>query len=75
MKIIKFLGLFCGFIANVNLNELLSKIDYKLILSLYSLENKTFFDTICQFIIIWIKIMTGVNLYKLQDCLRIFGVM
>jgi len=75
MKIIKFLGLFTGILANINLNALLTKIDYKLILSLYLGENQSFYDMICLFMTIWIKILTGVNLYNLEESLRIFGVM
>ena len=75
MKIIKFLGLFTGILANINLNALLTKIDYKLILSLYLGENQSFYGMICLFMTIWIKILTGVNLYNLEESLRIFGVM
>ena len=75
MKIIKFLGLFTCLIANVNLNTLLSKIDYEVILTLYLGNNETLFGIFCFFIDFYIKIITGVNIYNLEESLRIFGIL
>lgn len=75
MKIVYYLGLFTGLIANVNLNVCLSKIDYKLILTLYLGEKTAFLETFCIFINLFIKITTGVNIYNLEESLRVFGIL
>ena len=75
MKIVYYLGLFTGLIANVNLNVCLSKIDYKLILTLYLGEKTAFLEIFCIFINLFIKITTGVNIYNLEESLRIFSIL
>lgn len=75
MKIVYYLSLFTGLIANVNLNEYILKIDYKPILNLYLGEKTSFLETICIFINLFIKITTGVNIYNLEESLRVFCIL
>ena len=74
MKWIEILGVFSGIYANVNLNDMFTKVDYQLYLGLYLADNESFLKMICFFINLYIKILTGVNIYDLEQCLRIFGV-
>ena len=75
MRVLKLFGLITGFISNINLNELFSKIDYKLFLGVYLGNNESFYGIICIFINLYIKIFTGVNIYNLEESLKIFGIL
>lgn len=74
MKWYEILGLFVGIVGNVNLNEMLLKIDYEVYLGLFLADKEVFSKLMCFFIDLYIKMLTGVNILDLEQCLRIFGV-
>jgi len=74
MKWVEILGFLAGFIANGYFYELLTKIDYQVFLGLYLPKNEPIYKIISIFISFIINIICGVNIYDLQKCLRIFGV-
>lgn len=74
MKWVEILGLFSGIIVNRDLGVFISKMDYQAILGLYLGNNTWFVDYMCIFMNLFIKILTGVNIYELESCLRLFGV-
>ena len=74
MKWVEILGLFTCLIANGYFYKFFLKIDYQAILSLFLPQNKEFYEVILIFVNFFINVITAVNVYDLNSCLRIFGV-
>lgn len=69
-----FLCLLGTFFSNAQINELFSKVDYQVFLGLYLQNESNLYDFIAIIFDIFIYYITGVNIYDLQSCLRIFGI-
>ena len=74
MKWFEILVLFTCLISNGDFHNFFTKIDYQPILGLFLSQNEDIYKVIIIFIVFINNIITGVNLYDLQSCLRIFGV-
>ncbi len=72
--IIKILSLFACLVANEYFYKFFLKVDYQAFLGVYLTDNQSNFDFVVMFINFIINIITGVNIYDLESCLRIFGV-
>ena len=74
MKWYNYLGITTGIIINLNINNVLNNVDKKIFLSLFINSDVSFLDIYFVFINMFIKIFTGVNLYNLNESLRIYGI-
>ena len=74
MKWYNYLGISTGIIINLNINNVLNNVDKKIFLSLFINSDVSFLDIYFVFINMFIKIFTGVNLYNLNESLRIYGI-
>lgn len=74
MKWFEILGLFTCLISNGYFYKFFTKIDYQPILGLFLSQIEDIYKVVFIFMSFIINIITKVNLYDLQSCLRIFGV-
>ncbi len=59
---------------NININNVFNNIDKDIFLSLFINNDLSMVKVYFIFINIFIKIFTGINLYNLNESLRIFGI-
>lgn len=74
MRWLEILGLFACLISNGYFYKFFTKIDYQVFLGLYLPKNESIYNIILVFISFIVNVITHVNIYDLQSCLRIFGV-
>lgn len=75
MKWSQILALITGVITNGYFYELFEKNDYQAYLGLFLKNNQAINETLYIFISFYINVITGVNIYDLNSCLRMFGVL
>lgn len=75
MKWSYILALFTGIITNGYFYKLFEKNDYQAFLGLFLKNNQPISELIGIFISFIINTITGVNIYDLNSCLRMFGIL
>lgn len=74
MKWNNYLGICTGILANININNILNKANKEMFLSLYVNSNVSNLEILVFSFNFLIKVFTGVNLYNLEESLRMFGI-
>lgn len=75
MKWFEILGLFTCLVSNGYFYVFFSKVDYQAFLGLFLSQNEGIDKVLLIFIAFIINLITSVNIYDLQSCLRIYGVL
>lgn len=74
MKWNNYLGICTGILANININNILNRANKEMFLSLYVNSNVSNLEILVFSFNFLIKVFTGVNLYNLEESLRMFGI-
>lgn len=74
MKWYEAIGIIFGFVSNMNINDFFRNINYNYVLNLYINNNESISKIFSIYISLLIKVISGINVYNIESCLRLFGL-
>lgn len=74
MKWYEVIGIIFGFVSNMNINDFFKNINFNYVLNLYINNNESISKIFSIYISLLIKVISGINVYNIESCLRLFGL-
>lgn len=74
MKWYEAIGIIFGFVSNMNINDFFRNINYNYVINLYINNNESISKIFSIYISLLIKVISGINVYNIESCLRLFGL-
>lgn len=74
MKWYEAIGIIFGFVSNMNINDFFRNINFNYVLNLYINNNESISKIFSIYISLLIKVISGINVYNIESCLRLFGL-